>query len=117
MVPISLKSLVSKLNDTCRQTLESAAGLCLSRTHYSVEIEHWLTKLLEAGNTDLAALLRYFEVDASRLQRDLTKILDKVKTGNQRPPALSLQTVDLARSAWMVASVEYDAPKARSGHL
>jgi type VI secretion system protein VasG len=117
MVPINLKSLVGKLNDTCRQTLESAAGLCLSRTNYNVEIEHWLLKLLEAGNTDLSALLRFFEVDSSRLSRDLTRMLDKLKTGNARPPALSQQTVDLARSAWLIASIEFGAAKTRSGHL
>ncbi len=117
MVPLNLKSLIGKLNDTSRQTLEAAAGMCLSRTNYNVEIEHWLLKLLEAQNTDLAALLRYFEVDASRLTRDLTQSLDRQKTGNARPPALSPQLVDLSRAAWMIASVEYNAPLTRSGHV
>jgi type VI secretion system protein VasG len=117
MVPVNLKSLVAKLNDVCRQTLEAAAGMCLSRTNYNVEIEHWLIKLIEAPNTDLAALFRYYEVDASRLARDLTVVLDRLKTGNARPPALAPQTVDLARAAWMIASVEFDAPRTRSGHL
>ncbi len=62
-----LKSLVGKLNPTCRNGLESAAGLCLARTNYEVEIEHWLLKLAESPNTDLAAILRYFEIDNSRL--------------------------------------------------
>ncbi|MEX2188690.1 MAG: type VI secretion system ATPase TssH [Pirellulales bacterium] len=112
-----MKSLIGKLNDTTRQTLEAAAGFCLSRTNYNVEIEHWLLKLLEAQNTDLAASLRYFEIDASRLTRDLTQSLDRQKTGNARPPALSPQLVDLARAAWMIASVEYNAPLTRSGHV
>ena len=42
---VNLKSLIGKLNDTCRSALEGAAGLCLSRTHYDVEIEHLLLKL------------------------------------------------------------------------
>ena len=37
---VNLKSLVGRLNDVCRNALESAAGLCLSRTNYDVEIEH-----------------------------------------------------------------------------
>ena len=60
---ISLKSLVSKLNDTCRGTLEGAAGLCLSRTHYNVEIEHWLLKLSEVADGDLAAVFRQYGVE------------------------------------------------------
>ncbi len=85
---VNLKSLVGKLNATCRQSLEGAAGLCLSRTNYNVEIEHWILKLLEGSDNDLSALLRYYEIDASRLERDLTRVLDGLKTGNARPPAL-----------------------------
>jgi type VI secretion system protein VasG len=117
MVPVNLKSLVGRLNDTCRRTLEAAAGLCLSRTNYNVEIEHWLLKLLEMSSTDLPVLLRHYEIDASRLSRDLTKVVDRFKTGNARPPALSPNIVDLAREAWVLASVEFNAPHTRSGHL
>jgi len=41
---ISLKAIVSKLNETTRTALEGAAGLCLARTHYDVEIEHFVNK-------------------------------------------------------------------------
>ena len=49
---VNLKSLIAKLNDTTRGALEAAAGLCLSRTHYDVEIEHFLMKLLDSTNGD-----------------------------------------------------------------
>ncbi len=114
---ISLKSLVGKLNDACRNSLEGAAGLCLSRTNYNVEIEHWMLKLLEASDGDLAAVFRHYEVDTSRLTADLTAAIDKLKTGNGRPPALSPNVVDLIRSAWMTASIEFGAGKIRSGYL
>lgn len=39
---VTLKALVAKLNDTCRVALEGAAGLCLTRTHYDVDVEHFL---------------------------------------------------------------------------
>jgi type VI secretion system protein VasG len=38
---VNLRSLVGKLNDVTRSALEAAAGLCLARTHYDVEIEHY----------------------------------------------------------------------------
>ena len=38
----NLKSLIGKLNDPARAALEGAAGLCLSRTHYDIEVEHYL---------------------------------------------------------------------------
>jgi len=117
MVSVNLKSLIGKLNETCRRALEGAAGLCLSRTNYNVEIEHWLVKLLEIPNTDLAALLRQYEVDTSRLIRAVTGAIDRLPTGNARPPALAPQIVDLIRAAWLIASVEYGSPVVRSGHL
>ena len=49
---VSLKSLIGKLNDTCRGALEAAAGLCLTRTHYDVDVEHLLLKLSEVVDTD-----------------------------------------------------------------
>ena len=114
---INLKSLIGKLNDTTRRALEGAAGLCLSRTNYNVEVEHWLMKLLEASDTDLSKLLRHYEVDPSRVNRELTKAVDRLKTGNSRPPTLSPMIVDLVKHAWVLASIEYGVPAIRSGHL
>jgi type VI secretion system protein VasG len=113
----SLKSLVSKLNDTCRRALESAAGLCLSRTHYNVEIEHWLLKLVEVSDGDLTPVFRQYRVDTSRLVRDLTAVIDRLKTGNSRAPALSPNVVSLVKEAWMEASIGWGAPLIRSGYL
>ncbi len=114
---VNLKSLIGKLNETTRRALEGAAGLCLSRTNYNVEIEHWLLKILEASDTDLNRILRHYEIDISRLTRDLTVAVDRLKTGNSRPPALSETIVQLVRHAWMLASIEYGSQAVRSGHL
>ena len=76
MVPIDLKSLVGRLSAIGRRQLEAAAGLTLSRSHYNVEIEHWLVKLIEASDTDVSAILRHFEIDAGRRQLLLEGIDD-----------------------------------------
>ena len=81
---VTLKSLVGRLNDDCRGALEGAAGLCLTRTHYDVDLEHLFLKLLEIPNSDLQRIFQAFEVNASRFERDLTVALDKFKTGNAR---------------------------------
>src|SRR5277367_6585736 len=86
---LNLKSLIGKLNDTARSTLEAAAGLCLSRTHYDIEIEHYLTKLIDSPDGDFGRIANYFEVDKSRLAKELGRALDKLKTGNARTPVLS----------------------------
>ncbi|MBK6406342.1 MAG: type VI secretion system ATPase TssH [Holophagales bacterium] len=114
---VNLKSLIGRLNDTCRQALEGAAGLCLSRTNYDVEVEHVLLKILEAPDTDVLKILRRFEIDASRFAKDVTRALDRLKTGNARTPALSPRLPRLIEKAWVVASIEYGASRVRSGHL
>lgn len=117
MATLQLKSLISKLNDTCTRTLEAAAGLCLSRTNYNVEVEHWLLKILEGSNTDLHAICAAFSIDTSRLEAELTKATDRLKTGNSSQPLLSQHVVDLAREAWLLGSINYGAPRTRTGHL
>jgi type VI secretion system protein VasG len=117
MVSIDLKSLIGRLDEHCRRALEAAAGLTLSRTHYNVEIEHWLVKLAEGTDTDIAAIFRQYDIDHGRFLIDLNRGLDKLKTGNSRAPALSPEIVDLGKQAWLFASIEYGLAKIRSGHL
>jgi type VI secretion system protein VasG len=113
---VNLKSLIGKLNDTTRNALEAAAGLCLSRTHYDVEVEHFLMKLLDSADGDLAAILRHFEIDKSRLAAELTRSLDRLKTGNARNPALSPTLRNMLTEAWTLGSIDYNAARIRSGH-
>jgi type VI secretion system protein VasG len=114
---MTAKALASKLNPTCLNALDSAAGLCQSRTNYNLEIEHWLVKLLELSDTDLARIFRHFGVDPARVNRELTRALDRLKTGNARLPELSPRIADLMREAWSLASLEYSEGRIRSGHL
>ena len=86
MATIDLKQLVGRLNEPCRRALEAAAGLTLSRTHYNVEIEHWLVTLADRADSDIAAILRHYEIDQGRFAIDLNRALERMKTGNGRGP-------------------------------
>ena len=114
---VNLKSLVARLNETCQNALQGAAGLCLSRTNYDIELEHLFVKLLETSDTDLTKILRQYELNPSRLVKDLTVAMDKLKTGNARTPGIAREITDLIQDAWLLASVEFGEAKIRSGHL
>ncbi|MBC7797823.1 MAG: type VI secretion system ATPase TssH [Pyrinomonadaceae bacterium] len=114
---VNLKSLIGRLDETCRIALEGAAGLCLSRTNYDVEIEHILAKFLESDNTDFHKILRHYEINAEKMSRDVSVALDRLKTGNSRNPSLSPRLPRWISDAWLLASVEFGASKVRSGHL
>lgn len=114
---INLKGLIDKLDDTCRRALEAAAGLCLTRTHYDVDVEHILLKLMDLTDSDLRRIYKHYGVQTSRLERDLTRALDRLRTGNARTPALAPRIPRLINEAWTVASIEYGASRVRSGHV
>ncbi|WP_216844706.1 type VI secretion system ATPase TssH [Rhodanobacter sp. L36] len=114
---INLRALVARLNTTCRSAMEGAAGLCLSRTHYDVEIEHLLLKLLEVDNSDIRRILRQFDIAPERFEKELGQILTGFKTGNTRTPSLSGHIPQLLEQAWTYASIEFGETRIRSGHL
>jgi type VI secretion system protein VasG len=111
----NLKGLIEKLNDTTRRALEAAAGLCVARTHYDIEIEHYLLKVLDGTDNDVAAILKHFGIDRSRLTKELERSLDSFKTGNARSPAFSPSVVQMLSEAWTVASIDFRAGQIRTG--
>jgi type VI secretion system protein VasG len=113
---VNLRALIAKLNHQTRSAVEAAAGLCLSRTHYDVEIEHFLMKLLDSTDADLAMILKHYGVDRSRVAAQLTISLDGLKSGNARTPSLSPTLVRMLTDAWTIGSVEYGHARIRSGH-
>jgi type VI secretion system protein VasG len=112
---MNLKSLIGKLNDSTRGALEAAAGFCLARTHYDIEVEHYLTKLLDSSDNDAAAIFKHFEIDTSRLSGELARALDKLKSGNARTPALSPTLMRMLIEAWTIGSIDFNAGQIRTG--
>src|ERR1700744_6156620 len=112
---LNLKALIGKLNEPARSALEGAAGLCLSRTNYDVEVEHYITKLLESTSGDFASIIKHFEIDKSRLSADLARSLDKLKSGNARTPAISPTVLKMLTSAWTIGSIDFNSGQVRTG--
>jgi len=113
---VNLRALIGKLNRSTRGAVEGGAGLCLARTHYDVEVEHFLAKALDATDSDAAAIFRHFGVDRARLEKDLDRALDRLKTGNARTPAISPSLVRMLTEAWTIGSLDFGATQVRTGH-
>ncbi|MGA3326639.1 MAG: AAA family ATPase, partial [Terriglobia bacterium] len=112
---INLKSLIGKLNESTRKTLESSAGLCLTRTNYDIEVEHYVLKLLDQPYGDFSQIVNRFNIDPSRLAAELTRSLDKLKKGNARTPALSPTLVKMLTEAWTIGSLDFSSGEIRTG--
>lgn len=117
MINVKLKSLVEKMSPPMRNSLEGAAGLCIARTHYNVEVEHWLLKLLEDVDNDFNALLEKHGLDISKVAKQLTNTMERFKSGSSRQAALSPAIVDASKNAWMLSSVDFGHGMITSGHL
>jgi type VI secretion system protein VasG len=117
MAAVTPKALIGALNPTCRKALEAALGLCVARTHFTAELEHWLIKFLEMPSIDFAPAVSAFGADPAQVRRELERALNTFKTGNARTPELSPDVFDLTQQAWVLASLGYGAPAVRSSHL
>jgi type VI secretion system protein VasG len=113
---VNLKSLIGKLNPTTRTALEEAAKLCLSRTHYNIEIEHFLRTLMDGSDNDLAYIASHFGIDPLRLTQEVDRSLDKLKRGNARTPAIGESVLKMLTDAWTVGSIEFGSGEIRSGY-
>ncbi len=114
---INLKTLIGKLNDTCRQAAERAANLCMARGNYEVDLEHLFLALLEQPDGDVALIARRSGVATDALERDLNTEIGRFRNGNTRTPVFSPHLPTLFEHAWLLASLDSETSRIRGGHL
>ncbi len=114
---VEIKGLLRKLDRTCTRALEAAAGLCVSRTHYEVTVEHVLQQLLDTPDTDVQPLLRQFDVNPSTLLREIQRGLERLPSGNTGRPVFSPLLLAWFQDGWLTASVDYGQAQVRSACL
>ncbi|HVP15204.1 MAG TPA: AAA family ATPase, partial [Terriglobales bacterium] len=114
---VDLKGLIRKLNRSCTRALEGGAGLCVSRGHYEVTVEHMLAQLLDDPGLDVQPILRHFDVNISAFTRTVQHALDRQRAGNTGRPVFSPLLLQWIQDAWVLASVDYGEARVRSGVL
>lgn len=117
MVIVDIKRLTKLLNKFCLDSLNKAAGMCLSRRDYEITVEHALLAMVDSTNADIQLILRHFEIDPARILRLLQRDIESLRTGNPGKPVLSPILMEWIQDAWLIASVEYQMTNIRSGIL
>lgn len=115
MLLVDLKPLVGRLDGYCKESLENAVGLCVSRGHYEITVEHLLHRLLDEPQADLPLLLRQNGIDAGTLRHGVDRVLEELRTGNTGRPAFSPLLLELLQDAWLLGSVDLGLSLIRSG--
>lgn len=107
MQQLELKTLIGRLSVELRQGLETAAALCVSRSHHAVEIEHWLLQLCREPGVAMTRIIETQQLSKQTMIDDLERRLDRLPAGHDKTPALAQATVALVQDAWLVASVNF----------
>ena len=117
MMNIDVKSLLDRMNAFCTGALEGAAGLCVSRAHYEVTVEHYLSRLLEEPQSDMTLLLRQADVDVDALKWTIKRYIDALRIGNSGRPVFSPLLIEWLQDAWLVSSINFRENLIRSGAM
>src|SRR5204862_8215501 len=78
MTEISRSALFGKLNSLAYKAIEGATVFCKLRGNPFVELVHWIQQILQTPDSDVHRIVRHFELDASRLAKDVTDALDRL---------------------------------------
>jgi type VI secretion system protein VasG len=117
MGEISRVALFGKLNSLAYKAMEGAAVFCKLRGNPYVELEHWLQQILHTQDSDLHRIVKHFEIDASRLAKDLTEALDRLPRGSTSISDLSTHVENAVERGWVYGSLMFGETRVRTGHL
>lgn len=117
MAEISRVALFGKLNSLCYRAIESSTVFCKLRGNPHVELVHWMHQLVQLQDSDLARIVRHYELDAAVLARDLTAALDRLPRGAGSVTDLAPQLEEAVERAWVYATLMFGETQVRSGHL
>jgi type VI secretion system protein VasG len=117
MQNMNIRGLLNRMNSVCTRALEGAAGVCVSRTHYEVTVEHLFAKLLEERRCDVDVIFERFKADPAEVRWSLDEYMEQLPTGNSGKPVFSPLLISWCRDAWFVATIELSREQIRSGAL
>ncbi|MEQ1759505.1 MAG: type VI secretion system ATPase TssH [Vicinamibacterales bacterium] len=117
MSDISRAALFGKLNSVAYKAIEGATVFCKLRGNPYVELVHWIQQILQAPDSDLHRIVRQFDIDASRLAKDLTDTLDRLPRGATSISDLSTHVESAVERGWVYATLMFGNGRVRTGHL
>ncbi len=117
MSEISRSALFGKLNSLAYKAIEGATVFCKLRGNPYVELVHWIQQLLQNPDSDLHRIVRRFELDPSRLAKDVTEALDRLPRGASSISDLSAHVENAVERGWVYATLMFGDSQVRTGYL
>ena len=117
MSEISRSASFGKLNSLAYKAIEGATVFCKLRGNPYVELVHWIQQILHTPDSDLHRIVRHFEIDSSRLAKDITEALDRLPRGATSISDLSTHVETAVERGWVYATLMFGDTRIRTGHL
>src|SRR5688572_28887091 len=117
MSEISRSALFGKLNSLAYKAIEGATVFCKLRGNPYVELVHWVQQIMQTPDSDLHRIIRHFELDSSRLARDVTDALDRLPRGATSISDLSPHVENAVERGWVYGTLMFGDARVRTGHL
>jgi type VI secretion system protein VasG len=117
MSEISRSALFGKLNSLAYKAIEGATVFCKLRGNPYVELVHWFQQILQTPDSDMHRIIRHFELDQSRVAKDMTDALDRLPRGATSISDLSSHVESAVERGWVYATLMFGESQVRTGHL
>jgi type VI secretion system protein VasG len=117
MSEISRSASFGKLNSLAYKAIEGATVFCKLRGNPYVELVHWIQQILNTPDSDMHRIVRHFEIDSSRLAKDITEALDRLPRGATSISDLSTHVETAVERGWVYSTLMFGDTRIRTGHL
>jgi type VI secretion system protein VasG len=117
MSEINRTTSFGKLNPLAYKAIEGAFVFCKLRGNPYVELVHWIQQILQTQDSDLHRIVKHFELDGSRLAKDIIDALDRLPRGASSISDLAEPVETAVERAWVYATLMFGAGQVRTGHL
>ena len=117
MSEINRAALFGKLNSLAYKAIEGATVFCKLRGNPYVELVHWLQQIMSTPDSDLHRIIRRFEIDQSRLAKDVTESLDRLPRGATSISDLSAHIENAVERGWVYGTLMFGDVQVRTGYL
>ena len=117
MTEISRSALFGKLDSLAFKAIDNATVFCKMRGN---PMSNWCTgssQILQLQDSDLHRIISHFELDLSRLAKDITIALDRLPRGSTSTLDLSSHVEEAVERGWLYGTLMFNESKVRTGHI
>ena len=117
MADISRVAVFGKLNSLAYKAVEGATVFCKLRGNPTVELEHWISQIVQTADSDWHRIIKHYALDVSVLAKDITAALDRLPRGATSISNISDMIDTAVQEGWVFGSLAFGDSSVRTGYV